>query len=126
MKSQNVKARRRGKFLLAFSVGGAALCASLLSLTPATVLAGTTSYQYDTLGRVVKVTYPDAKQICYTYDAAGNRTQVKRQATGTCTVTGSTLTTSSLTTETTSEAATVSQSEELAVASESSAPSEEQ
>jgi len=46
--------------------------------------AGNTTYQYDALGRVVKVTYPDSKQICYQYDAAGNRTQVKRQATGTC------------------------------------------
>ncbi|WP_090649710.1 RHS repeat domain-containing protein [Asticcacaulis taihuensis] len=61
--------------------------------------AGNTTYQYDALGRVIKVTYPDSKQICYAYDSAGNRTQVKRQATGTCTVTGSTLS-SSLTAET--------------------------
>lgn len=73
------------------------LCASMVCGTPA--IAGTTTYQYDSLGRVIKVTYPDSKQICYAYDSAGNRTQVKRQATGTCTVAGSTLT-SSLTAET--------------------------
>ncbi len=64
----------------------------------APVTAGTTAYQYDALGRVIKAVYPDLKHICYAYDSAGNRTQVKRQATGTCTVTGSTLT-SSLTAE---------------------------
>ncbi|HTM82237.1 RHS repeat domain-containing protein [Asticcacaulis sp.] len=60
-------------------------------------LAGNTVYQYDTLGRVVKVTYPDAKQVCYAYDFAGNRTQVKRQATGTCAVAIATVTTSQTT-----------------------------
>lgn len=55
-------------------------------------LAGNTTYQYDALGRVIKVIYPDSKQICYAYDSAGNRTQVKRQATGSCSVSGSTLT----------------------------------
>ena len=65
-------------------------CAVLAS----TALAADTTYQYDSLGRVIKVTYPDSKQICYSYDAAGNRTQVKRQSTGTCTVTGSALTSS--------------------------------
>ena len=64
---------------------------SFAALSATTAMAGNTTYQYDALGRVVKVTYPDAKQICYAYDAAGNRTQVKRQATGTCTATGSVL-----------------------------------
>lgn len=73
------------------------MCASLLLGTSA--FAGNTTYQYDALGRVIKVTYPDSKQICYAYDSAGNRTQVQRKATGTCSVTGSTLT-SSLTAET--------------------------
>ncbi len=34
------------------------------------------TYTYDTLGRVRTATYPGGKQIVYTYDAAGNRTQM--------------------------------------------------
>jgi YD repeat-containing protein len=81
-------------------------------------IGGTTSYQYDSLGRVIKVVYPDLKQICYTYDSAGNRTQVKRQATGSCTVTGSTLT-SSLTAE---KMFAAQQGNEQLVVSESAIP----
>jgi len=66
------------------------------TLGGAPAFAGNTTYQYDALGRVIKVTYPDNKQICYAYDRAGNRTQVKRQATGTCTPSAITLTTSAL------------------------------
>ena len=57
----------------------------ILAFYTVSAKAGTTSYMYDTLGRIIKVTYPDAKQICYQYDKAGNRTQVNRAATGTCT-----------------------------------------
>ena len=39
-------------------------------------LAGTVTFAYDPLGRVVKVTNPDGKQTCFNYDKAGNRTQV--------------------------------------------------
>lgn len=38
-------------------------------------------YQYDALGRVVSVAYPNGQQITYTYDAAGNRTQTVTAAT---------------------------------------------
>jgi len=82
----------------------AILCAGMLWGTSAH--AGNTTYQYDALGRVIKVTYPDSKQICYAYDSAGNRTQVKRQAAGTCTVTGSTVTSSAQLTETAQTAET--------------------
>ena len=35
-----------------------------------------TTYTYDTLGRVATVTYDNGKIITYSYDPAGNRTQV--------------------------------------------------
>lgn len=34
------------------------------------------SYEYDELGRVVKVTYDNGSYVIYAYDAAGNRTTV--------------------------------------------------
>jgi YD repeat-containing protein len=50
-----------------------------LSLAPAILLAATTfaatQYQYDALGRLVRVRYDNGKEIVYTYDAAGNRLQ---------------------------------------------------
>ena len=42
--------------------------------------AGTTTYKYDTLGRLIEVDYPDGSIITYTYDKAGNRTATVRQA----------------------------------------------
>lgn len=46
----------------------------LLFLIFATVsVAGTILYQYDSLNRLIKATYPDGTVIQYTYDAAGNR-----------------------------------------------------
>ncbi|MFN3806516.1 Ig-like domain-containing protein [Asticcacaulis sp.] len=41
-------------------------------------LAQSTSYQYDALGRVVQVTFPNGSTVVYAYDSAGNRTQVTR------------------------------------------------
>lgn len=70
---------------------GVCLSLGAVTVSATSVNAGNTTYQYDVLGRVIKVTYPDSKQICYDYDPAGNRTSVKRQATGTCTATGSVL-----------------------------------
>lgn len=38
--------------------------------------AGSVGYTYDTLGRVIRVDYPNGNSTLYTYDAAGNRTAV--------------------------------------------------
>ncbi len=51
-------------------VAGTALAFAL-----ATDLHASATYTYDELGRIRAVTYSDGKQIIYTYDAAGNRTQ---------------------------------------------------
>lgn len=53
---------------------GAAL-ASLL-LAPLGSSAGTFSYRYDALHRLIAVTHPDGASIQYSYDPAGNRTQM--------------------------------------------------
>lgn len=38
--------------------------------------AGSVSYTYDELGRVISVSYPNGTTVSYQYDAAGNRTVV--------------------------------------------------
>src|SRR4051794_29628482 len=50
------------------------LCLGFLVASPAN--AGSISYTYDALGRLVTVTDPTGVVTAYTYDAAGNRTQV--------------------------------------------------
>jgi len=40
-----------------------------------------TVYTYDTLGRLKQAAYDNGKEIDYTYDPAGNRTQVVTQTT---------------------------------------------
>jgi YD repeat-containing protein len=47
--------------------------AALLFASPA---CAATTYTYDTLGRIATATYDNGKTITYTYDPAGNRTQV--------------------------------------------------
>lgn len=41
-----------------------------------TTLEGTTNYEYDSKGQLVKITLPDGMVMEYEYDAAGNRTAV--------------------------------------------------
>ena len=53
------------------------ILAAFAALVSAPVQAATaTAYTYDTLGRVATVTYPNGTIITYSYDPAGNRTQV--------------------------------------------------
>lgn len=47
----------------------------LVWLFPFSAWAGTVSYQYDDLNRLVMVVYQEGISISYSYDAAGNRTQ---------------------------------------------------
>jgi uncharacterized protein RhaS with RHS repeats len=49
-----------------------------LSLTIAAVTGASaaTTYTYDTLGRLSTVCYDNGKEIIYSYDPAGNRSQV--------------------------------------------------
>ena len=49
-------------------------CVGLVSIGAASAVAGA-AFTYDALGRIVSVRYDDGKQIVYTYDPAGNRTQ---------------------------------------------------
>ena len=65
------------KFKLAWASGMVIACAIALA-SPA--FAGTTTYKYDALGRVVEVDYPDGTIVSYAYDAAGNRTSTTRHA----------------------------------------------
>jgi YD repeat-containing protein len=44
-------------------------------LLPGLLCAGTVSYQYDTLNRLVRVAYADGRSVAYAYDPAGNRTR---------------------------------------------------
>ena len=57
-------ASKKRNFILAFI-----LCLLYASIA----FAGTVTYQYDSLNRLIKATYPDGTAIQYTYDAAGNR-----------------------------------------------------
>ena len=55
------------------SIRSAFLASSVL-LFAAPAAAGTISYSYDQLGRLVQAVYPDGTTIQYTYDSYGNRT----------------------------------------------------
>ena len=56
-----------------------ALSCAMLALFLAGSADAATTYTYDALGRIVTATYDNGKQIVYSYDAAGNRTQVVTQ-----------------------------------------------
>lgn len=58
----------------------AVLGALALAISPNLSFAGTTTYKYDALGRVVEVDYPDGSIVTYTYDKNGNRTATTRHA----------------------------------------------
>ena len=45
-------------------------------LVDATDPGGTINYEYDSAGRLVRVTYPDARSVEYEYDDAGNRNKL--------------------------------------------------
>jgi YD repeat-containing protein len=49
---------------------------ALLAMTNATTLAATLNYEYDALGRLKDVRYPDGSTVSYALDPAGNRTEV--------------------------------------------------
>lgn len=65
------------------------LLSSCLALFLATsdAPAQSVSYEYDALGRLVKVVYPGNAQATYAYDAAGNRTQAVNAAPYSATIT---------------------------------------
>lgn len=59
------------RYVLGLLIGGAAVLA-----LPTPALAQSIQYTYDALGRLKTVRYADGRVTTYTYDAAGNRTQV--------------------------------------------------
>ncbi|MGH7487406.1 MAG: RHS repeat domain-containing protein [bacterium] len=56
------------------------IAAIVLASFVATGAAAGVVYAYDDLGRLHTASYDNGKQIVYTYDPAGNRTQVVTQA----------------------------------------------
>lgn len=53
----------------------------VLLLSASASAQSTRTYEYDALGRLIKVTPSSGNKACYAYDAAGNRTTVTSSAT---------------------------------------------
>lgn len=62
------------KFRKLIAVAALAFIGLPLSFLPAD--AGTTTYKYDAKGRVIEIDYPNGAVVKYSYDNAGNRTQM--------------------------------------------------
>ncbi len=54
----------------------AGIVAIAIVLAAGAAQAGTTTYKYDVLGRIIEIDYPDGTKVYYAYDSAGNRSQV--------------------------------------------------
>ncbi len=72
---KTVLVRRPGPGRLAAAIAGLMLATAALPSH-----AGTTTYKYDTLGRVIEADYPDGSIVTYAYDKNGNRTTTTRHA----------------------------------------------
>jgi len=75
---QGLSCANRGVGVTKFGVGVAIAVALAGPASPA--FAGTTTYKYNALGRVIEVDYPDGSKVFYSYDTAGDRTSTTRQA----------------------------------------------
>jgi len=56
------------------------ICFIIGSAMFGTAYAGTTTYKYDVQGRIIEIDYPNGAIVKYTYDNAGNRSQIAKQA----------------------------------------------
>lgn len=68
---ENTMNKRNG-LMTGLLAGAVAAAVTVAAVAPAQ--AGSATYSYDSLGRLVKVVYSNGAVITYTYDAAGNRT----------------------------------------------------
>lgn len=69
-------AARRSRSLRVSRPWTVALGLVLSSVPAGATLAATANYEYDALGRLIRIESSDGKRVIYRFDAAGNRTQV--------------------------------------------------